>query len=105
MSTYCQELNHKITYGDPFFIITTTGVGGGVIVSMEAINRIPKNEQFAEQLVDLVSFDVFAATSSYSMGNTYAWTDITKGEYLFSINSDVFSSFFPTCKAMFSSKN
>lgn len=99
------DLPMNITYGDPFFIITTTGEGGGVIVSMEAINRIPKNEQFAEQFVDQVSFDVFAATSSYSMGNTYAWTDITKGEYLFTINSDVFSSCFPTCKAMFLSKN
>ena len=25
MSTYCQELNHKITYGDPFFILIQEG--------------------------------------------------------------------------------
>ena len=48
MSTYCQELKHKITYGDPFFILIPEGKSGGAIVSIEAMNRVSESDRLTE---------------------------------------------------------
>jgi hypothetical protein len=101
MSTYCQELNHKITYGDPFFILIQEGKPGGAIVSIEAMNRVPESDRLSETGIGTVA--VYAADSTYSMGDTYSWSHITKQAYLFSVSDHMFDTLFPNCKALFES--
>jgi hypothetical protein len=105
MSTYCHELKHKITFGSPFFIITKENMKGGTIVSIEAMNRISLNDRLSEKVSFLDGVDIYAASSIYSKGDTYSWFNIKQEEYLFSLKEDVFSNYFPNCKAMFQDAN
>lgn len=101
MSTYCQELNSKITYGEPFFIITKENMSGGAIVSLKAMNRVALNDRLSEKVANSDVVDVYAAKSSYSKDDSYSWFDITQDEYLFSFTEEVFARFFPNCLTMF----
>lgn len=103
MSTYCHELNCKITYGDPFYIITKENFGGGAIISDEAMKKIPEESRIVNKEEDFEGVDVYEAISSYSNGDTYSWFDIKKGTYLFSLSPDVFSKFFPKSKLLLES--
>jgi hypothetical protein len=101
MSTYCQELKHKITYGDPFFILIPEGKPGGAIVSIEAMNRVSESDRLIEPGIGTVA--VYAADSTYSMGDTYSWFHITKQAYLFSLSEHTFDTLFRNSKALFES--
>lgn len=101
MSTYCQELKHKITFGDPFFILIPEGKPGGAIVSIEAMNRVSESDRLTEPGIGTMA--VYAADSTYSMGDTYSWFDITKQAYLFSLSEHTFDTLFPNSKALFES--
>jgi len=103
MSTYCHELNHKIKYGDPFYIITKEGINGGAIVSNEAMVKVPEASRISSQDLQGKGIAVYKAISSYSMGDTYSWFDIKKGEFLFSLDDDDFSRFFPNSKLLLES--
>jgi hypothetical protein len=101
MSTYCQELNKKITYGEPFFIITRENMSGGAIVSLKAMNRVPLNDRLFEKKANSDEVNVYSAKSSWSKDDSYSWFNIIQEEYLFSFTEEVFDKFFPNCKIIF----
>ena len=96
MATYCHELNEKIVFGEPFFIITRSDLKGGAIVSLSAVKKITKSlKRKKQRSAKTGGMDVHAAQSSYSHGDTYSWFDITKEEFLFSISEKTFKELFP----------
>jgi hypothetical protein len=101
MSTHCQELKEKITYGEPFFILTKENMSGGTVVSIAAINKISEEQRLTEKLESSVGVNVYAASSSYSNNDSYSWFDIRKEVFLFAITDEVFVQFFPNCKKRF----
>jgi hypothetical protein len=105
MSTHCQELKQKITYGEPFFILTKENMSGGTIVSGAAMQRIPLEQRLSEKVEPSVGLNVYAASSSYSNNDSYSWFDIRKEAFLFAITDDVFAQFFPNCKELFEERN
>ena len=101
MSTHCQELKEKITYGDPFYILTKENMTGGTIVSDAAMQRILPEQRLSEKVEPSVGVNVYAASSSYSNNDSYSWFDIKQEAFLFAITDEVFAHFFPNCKKMF----
>jgi hypothetical protein len=101
MSTYCQELKQKITYGEPFFILTKENMSGGTIISEPALQRIPSEKRLQEKVGSSVGVNLYAASSSYSNNDSYSWFDIRKEAFLFSIADEVFAQFFSNCKKRF----
>jgi hypothetical protein len=101
MSTFCQELKEKITYGEPFFILTKEKMSEGTIVSIAAINKISEEHRLPEKVGSSFGVNVYAASSSYSNNDSYSWFDIRQDAFLFAIADDVFAQFFPNCKKMF----
>ena len=105
MSTHCQELKEKITYGEPFYILTKENMSGGTIVSDAAMQRIPPEERLSEKVEPSFGVNVYAASSSYSNNDSYSWFDIRKQGFLFAIADDVFAHFFPNCQKIFEGQN
>ncbi|MEY4216956.1 MAG: hypothetical protein RLZZ68_1412 [Bacteroidota bacterium] len=102
MAVECQELKQRIAYGDPFFILYQEHKKGGAIVSENAINRIAESDRSAEKCLDSEGVDVYAASSSYSKGDSYSWFDIRKENFLFSISGKTFNALFPNATELMS---
>ena len=102
MAVECQEMKQKITFGDLFFILYQEHKKGGAIVSEIAINRIPLADRSEEKCLDTEGVDVYAASSSYSKGDSYSWFDIRKEEFLFSISGKTFNELFPNATELMS---
>jgi hypothetical protein len=102
MAVECQEFKQKITFGDSFFILYQEFKKGGAIVLEKAVNRIPESDRSVDKCLDTEGVDVYAASSSYSKGDSYSWFDIRKETFLFSMSGKALNEFFPKAKEFLS---
>jgi hypothetical protein len=102
MAVECQELKQKITFGDPFFILYQEHKKGGAIVSEKAVSSIAESDRCVDKCTDTEGVDVYAASSSYSKGDSYSWFDIRQEEFLFSISGKTFNELFPNATELMS---